>query len=80
MIYFRVSGVFVFSANIIARPAVSLLRLFFSTLEVAGRDNCQFIGVNILAGGCKDLFLDDPAGVLAEYRQRKADKRAKSDK
>ena len=27
--------------------------------------------------GCRDLFLEDPAGVLAEYRQRKAAERAK---
>lgn len=27
--------------------------------------------------GCRDLFLEDPAGVLEEYRQRKAAERAK---
>ncbi len=26
----------------------------------------------VCCGGCRDLFLDDPQGVLADYRQRKA--------
>jgi hypothetical protein len=37
----------------------------------------------VCCGGCRDLFNDDPEGVLAEYRQRKAAEaaeRLKSDK
>jgi hypothetical protein len=30
----------------------------------------------VCCGGCRDLFDEDPAGVLQEYRQRKADQRA----
>ena len=30
--------------------------------------------------GCRDLFKDDPAGVLADYRQRKADEQAEKNK
>ncbi len=31
----------------------------------------------VCCGGCRDLFNDDPAGVLADYRERKAEERAK---
>jgi hypothetical protein len=30
--------------------------------------------------GCRDLFADDPAGVLADYRQRKADEKGAKEK
>ncbi|MEX2112579.1 MAG: hypothetical protein WD845_05300 [Pirellulales bacterium] len=31
----------------------------------------------VCCSGCRDLFDEDPAGVLADYRQRKADEKAK---
>lgn len=34
----------------------------------------------VCCGGCRDLFDEDPAGVLAEYQQRKADQRATDQK
>ena len=33
----------------------------------------------VCCGGCRDLFNDDPAAVLADYRERKAAERAKKD-
>jgi len=30
---------------------------------------------NVCCTGCRDLFTDDPAGVLADYRQRKAEEK-----
>ena len=32
----------------------------------------------VCCGGCKELFEDDPAGVLKEYRQRKAEEKSRS--
>lgn len=34
----------------------------------------------VCCSGCRDLFVEDPEGVLAEYRTRKAVEKAKSDK
>ncbi len=34
----------------------------------------------VCCGGCRDLFNDDPAGVLADYRERKAAERAEKQK
>ena len=33
----------------------------------------------VCCGGCRDLFMEDPQGVLAEYRQRKAAERAEDE-
>jgi YHS domain-containing protein len=43
------------------------------TIEVEYEGKTYFV----CCGGCKDLFEEDPAGVLADYRERKAAEKAK---
>ncbi len=64
----------------------------FATAAAAGRECVVTGGLGTIAvehegrtyyvccGGCRDLFNDDPAGVLADYRQRKAAERAEKEK
>lgn len=64
----------------------------FATAAAAGRECVVTGGLGTIAvehegrtyyvccGGCRDLFNDDPAGVLEDYRQRKEAERAEKEK
>jgi hypothetical protein len=64
----------------------------FATAAAAGRECVVTGGLGTIAvehegrtyyvccGGCRDLFNDDPAGVLEDYRQRKETERAEKEK